>query len=155
MCVLGLWPQLLQLLLQGLYQLSKLIHFGITPAQESARLKRHGNLVPLSRLPRQDVLCRPLWVGSRSCCTHSRAALFTLVIYIFVNSIFLQWALCPLRSHEPVLPGNNAALWVCHSMTHIQGQSHLMLHFQTVSVTHECISLLPALGIYTATEPCE
>lgn len=78
-------------------------------------------------------------------CTHSRATLFTLVIYIFVNSIFLQWAAYPLRSHKPALPGNNAAPWVCHSMTHIRGQSHLMLHFQTVPVTHDCISLLPAL----------
>lgn len=64
MCVLCIRPQLLQHLLQGLYQLSKLIHFGITPAQESASLKRQGNPVPLSLPPRQDVLCPSLWVES-------------------------------------------------------------------------------------------
>lgn len=118
LCVLEIWTQLLQIALQGHYWVSLSTKVSSQPRNLYVWWGRVAWCVcPSSR-------CAPEW-DYNAICIHCRAALFTWVIYIFVNSIFLKSATCPPRSHESALLGNNATLWVCYSMTHIQGQSHL------------------------------
>lgn len=144
MCVPEIWAQLLQIALQGHYCVSLSAKVSPQPRNLYVWWDRVAWCVcPSSR-------CAPEW-DYNAVCIHCRAALFTWIIYIFVNSIFLKSATRPPRSHESALLGNNATLWVCYSMTHIQGQSHLMMHFQTAWVTHNCMPLLPALDLVCAT----
>lgn len=101
MCVPEIWVQLLQIALQGHYWVSLSTKVSLQPRNLHVWCGRIAWCIcPSSHWA-------PEW-DYNAICIHCRAALFTWISYIFVNSIFLQLATCPPRSYESALPGNNA-----------------------------------------------